>query len=127
VITRKIVDGGRIREMSELVRKVPIADEVRRWGIVVVGATHPGSDRAPRSVGQFVRYGCGPRGAQAMVLAAKIRAVLEGRAEVSTGDLRSVCRASLRHRLMLNFEGQGEGVAPDAILDDVLQAVPEPK
>ncbi len=126
-VTRKVVDGDRIGEMHQLVLRVPIAREVRGWGISVVAATRPEADRAPESVRRYVRYGCGPRGAQALVLAAKIRAVLEGRAEVSIGDLRSVCRASLRHRLMLNFEGQGEGVSPDAILDDVLQAVPEPK
>ncbi len=125
-ITRKIVDGDRIGKMGELVRKIPIAREVRRWGISVVAATQPESDRAPERVKRFVRYGAGPRGAQAMVLAAKTRAILEGRYHVSTGDLRSVCRAALRHRLILNFEGQGEDVSPDAILDDVLGAVAEP-
>jgi len=125
-ITRKIVDGDRIGEMGELVRKVPIAREVRRWGISVVAATQPESDGAPQSVKRFVQYGAGPRGLQAMVLAAKVRAIVEGRGSVSTGDLRSVCHAALRHRLILNFEGQGEGVSPDAILDDVLAAVPEP-
>jgi MoxR-like ATPase len=126
VITRKIVDGSRIGEMSELVRKVPIAREVRRWGIAVVAATHPNADEAPQSVKQFVRHGCGPRGAQAMVLAAKTRAILDGRYHVSTADLRGVCHPALRHRLILNFEGQGEDVSPDAILDDVMRAVAEP-
>ena len=126
VITRKIVDADRIGEMGELVRKVPIAREVRRWGISVVAATQPDADQAPESVKRFVRYGAGPRGAQAMVLAAKTRAILEGRYSVSTGDLRGVCRAALRHRLILNFEGQGENASPDAILDDVLGAVAEP-
>jgi MoxR-like ATPase len=125
-ITRKIVDGGRIREMSELVRKVPIAREVRRWGIAVAAATHPEADRAPGSVRRFVRYGCGPRGAQAMVLAAKVGAILDGRDHVSAADLRGACHPALRHRLILNFEGLGEDVSPDAILDDVLRAVAEP-
>jgi len=125
-ITRKIVDGDRIGEMGELVRKVPIAREVRRWGISVVGATQPESVAAPESVKRFVQYGAGPRGMQAMVLAGKVRAIVDGRGSVSTGDLRSVCHAALRHRLILNFEGQGEGVSPEAILDDVLAAVPEP-
>jgi MoxR-like ATPase len=126
VITRKIVDGRRIGEMSELVRKVPIAADVRRWAISVVAATQPDSDRAPQSVKQYVRYGCGPRGAQAMVLAAKIRAILEGRYNVSTEDLRSVGHAALRHRVILSFEGQGENVGTDAIIDDVLSSVAAP-
>jgi len=125
VITRKIVDAGRIGEMGELVRKIPIAGDVRRWAISVVAATNPEADRAPRTVRQFVRYGCGPRGAQAMVLAAKVRAILEGRYHVSTADLCSVCHAALRHRVILNFEGQGENVEPDTILDDVLNTVAE--
>ncbi|NQT17644.1 MAG: MoxR family ATPase [Planctomycetes bacterium] len=126
VITRKIVDGRRIGEMGELVRKVPIAVDVRRWAISVVAATQPDSDGATESVKRYVRYGCGPRGAQAMVLAAKIRAILEGRFNVSTEDLRSVGHAALRHRVVLNFEGQGENVQTDAILDDVFSSVAPP-
>ena len=126
VITRKVADAGRIGEMSELVRKVPIAPEVRRWGIAVVVATHPDADRAPASVKRFVRYGASPRAAQAIVLAGKIKAVLDGRYNVSTDDLRRVCHAALRHRLILNFEGLGENVSPDAIIDDVVEAVAEP-
>ncbi|MFH1266286.1 MAG: MoxR family ATPase, partial [Planctomycetota bacterium] len=125
-ITRKIVDGARIGEMSELVRRIPIPADVRRWGISVVAATKPDGARAPESVRKYVRYGCGPRGAQAMVLAAKIRAILEGRCDVSTADIRSVSHAALRHRVIFNFEGLGEDIDPDTILDDVLDAVAEP-
>jgi MoxR-like ATPase len=125
-ITRKIVDGSRIRQMAEILRTVPVAREIRRWGISVVAATHPDAKQAPRSVQQFVRYGSSPRGAQAMVLAAKIRAILDGRNNVSTADLRKSCHAALRHRLILNFEGQAENIQPDSIIDDILQAVAEP-
>jgi len=126
IITRKILDGGRIREMGELVRQIPIADEIRRWAIAVVAATHPEHQRAPASVRRFVGCGSSPRGAQAMVLGAKIRAVLEGRYHVSSADLRSVCHPALRHRLILNFEGQAENVSPDTLIDNVLEAVAEP-
>ena len=126
VITRKVTDGGRIGEMSELVRKVPIAAEVRRWGIAAVAATHPDADKAPASVKKFVRYGAGPRAAQAIVLAGKIKAVLDGRYNVSTDDLRGVCHAALRHRVILNFEGLGENVSTDSVIDDVLEAVAAP-
>ncbi len=125
-ITKKVADARRIGEMGDLVRKVPIGAEVRRWGISVVAATHPDADRAPPSVKKFVRYGSSPRGAQAMVLAAKIRAILDGRYNVSTDDLRRVSHAALRHRVILNFEGLGENVSPDAVVDDVLEAVAEP-
>ena len=125
-ITRKTVDGGRIAEMGELVRKVPVAGEIRRWGISVVASTHPDAPGAPEMVRQFVRYGSSPRGAQAMVLAAKVRAILDGRLNVSIADLRSSCRPALRHRLILNYEGQAENVQPDAVVDEVLKAVAEP-
>jgi MoxR-like ATPase len=126
VITRKVAGAERIREMGELVREVPIGTEVRRWGISVVAATHPDADRAPASVRKFVRYGASPRGAQAIVLAAKIQAILDGRYNVSTDDLRRVCHAGLRHRVILNFEGLGENVSPDSVIDDVLEAVAGP-
>ena len=126
MVTRKIVDGDRIGEMRDLVRQVPIAGEVRRWAISVVAATQPDAGQAPPTVKRYVRYGCGPRGAQALVLWAKVRAVLDGRCHVSTDDLRRVCHAALRHRLILNFEGQGENVPVDTILDDVLKTGTQP-
>ncbi len=126
VITRKICDGKRIVEMGRFVRRVSIADEVRRWGISVVAATHPDGRRAPQSVRRLVRHGSSPRGAQAMVLAAKIRAILDGRSEVSIADLRRSCHAALRHRLILSFEGQAEDAQPDALIDEVLSTLGEP-
>jgi MoxR-like ATPase len=125
-IVRKVADARRIGEMNELVRKVPIGAEVRRWGIAVVAGTHPDAETAPASVKKFVRYGAGPRAAQAIVLAGKIKAILDGRYNVSTDDLRGVCHAALRHRVILNFEGLGENVAPDSVIDDVLDAVGAP-
>jgi MoxR-like ATPase len=125
-ITRKIVDGRRISEMGELVRRIPVSGEIRRWGIAAVAATHPDAEQAPGTVRKFVRYGSSPRGAQAMVLAAKVRAIVEGRRSVSAGDLRRSCHAALRHRVILNFEGHAEDVRADAIIDDVLSAVGEP-
>ena len=91
-----------------------------------MASTHPDAPGAPEMVRQFVRYGSSPRGAQAMVLAAKVRAILDGRLNVSIADLRSSCRPALRHRLILNYEGQAENVQPDAVVDEVLKAVAEP-
>lgn len=82
--------------------------------------THPRPDAASPMVRQFVRYGSSPRGAQALLLAAKICAVIHGRYHVAKDDIRSVARPTLRHRVLLNFEGQAEAVSTDAIIDDVL-------
>jgi len=120
---RVVADGRRIGELGEMVRQVPIAPEVRRFGIAVVAATHPESPKAPTRVRQYVRHGASVRGAQAMVLASKLRAILDGRFHVSTEDLRAVASAALRHRLVLNFEGQAENVNPDELIEEILQSV----
>jgi len=104
-----------------------MAETVRRWAVTVVAATHPDSQHAPEAVRRFVRYGASPRGAQAMVLGAKVRAILAGRHFVSCADLRAVAHAALRHRLILNFEGQAENVRPDTLIDKVLETVAEPR
>jgi MoxR-like ATPase len=121
-----IFDGSRILDMSRLARQIPIADDIRRYGIAIVLATHPENDLAAHMTRQFVRYGASPRGAQAMILAAKIRAILDHRYHVSKEDLRAVAPAALRHRLILNFEGQAEGVQPDAVIENILANVDEP-
>ena len=123
---RAVVDGPRILEMGELIRTVPVADEVRRWAVSVVEATHPDSEAAPDIVRRYVRYGSSPRGAQAMILAAKARAILQGRYHVSTDDLIAASPWALRHRLLLNFRGMAEGIAPDELVAAVLQSVPGP-
>jgi MoxR-like ATPase len=117
-----VLAGDRILEMSRLVRQIPIADEVRRYGIGVVLATHPENALASPLAKRFVRYGSSPRGAQAMILGAKLRAILDKRYHVSREDLRAVAAAALRHRLILNFEGQAEGIQADAVVEDVLKS-----
>jgi MoxR-like ATPase len=117
-----VFDGQRIQEMSRLARLIPIADEVRRYGVMLVLATHPENEAAAPQTRRYVRYGSSPRGAQAMILAAKIRALLDGRYHVAREDLRAVAPAVLRHRLILNFEGQAEGVQSDQVIADVLKS-----
>jgi MoxR-like ATPase len=126
VAIRTITDGARIMEMGELVRKVPIASEIRRFGVLLVAATHPQSDRAPEMVRRYVQHGSSPRGAQALVLGSKIRAILDGRYNVSAADLRAVAPAALRHRVILNYEGQAEAIQPDALIRSILDSVPDP-
>jgi MoxR-like ATPase len=121
-----VLAGERILEMSRLVREIPIAHEVRRYGIALVMATHPEHELASEAAKKYVRYGASPRGAQAMILGAKIKAILDHRYHVAREDLRAVAPAVLRHRLILNFEGQAEGVSSDDVIAKILQTVKEP-
>src|SRR5207244_12499721 len=112
--------------VAALVRQIPVATEVRRYAIAVVMATHPENDLAAPMTKQFVRYGSSPRGAQAIILAAKLRAILDGRYHVARDDVRAVAPMALRHRLILNFEGQADGVPADDVIANVLKSANEP-
>lgn len=118
-----VVDSQRVVAMSQLARQIPIADEIRRYGISLVMATHPDQPQATELTKRYVRYGSSPRGAQALILAAKIRAILDERFHVAQEDLRNVAHNVLRHRLILNFEGQAESIQPDDVIDDILNRV----
>jgi MoxR-like ATPase len=120
-----VCDGAAIQEWGRFVLQVPIAQEVRDYGVALMLATHPNQPGAPEVTRRYVRYGSSPRGAQALILAAKIRAVLDNRHHVAREDIRAVARPALRHRILLNFEGQADGVTPDAVLDGILNQVPE--
>ena len=121
VRAEKVLSAERLLELRELVRDVPVARPVQDFAVRVVEGTHP-SDGAgvPPLTKKYVRYGASPRGAQAVLLAAKIKALLDGRFAVSTDDIRYVARPALRHRLILNFEGEAEGIDPDTIIDSIL-------
>jgi MoxR-like ATPase len=118
-----VLTGERILEMSRLAREIPLADEIRRYGIAIVLATHPDNALAAPMSKRFVRYGSSPRGAQSLILGAKIRAILDHRYHVSREDLQAVAKPVLRHRLILNFEGQAEGISADAVVEDILKSV----
>jgi len=117
-----IFDGQRIVELSHLARQIPIAVDLKRYGVALILATHPESPLASDQTRRFVRYGSSPRGAQALILAAKIRAILDHRYHVSREDLHACAHPALRHRLILNFEGQAENIQPDDIIDDILKS-----
>jgi len=121
-----VFDGERILALSNLARQIPIATEVRRYAITVVLATHPEHELAAPMARQYVRYGSSPRGAQAIILAAKLRAILDGRYHVAREDIRAVAPMALRHRIILNFEGQADGVPTDAVIANVLKTAAEP-
>jgi MoxR-like ATPase len=122
---KAVIDKSRIMEMRELVRRVPLARQIQDYAVRVVLATHPENPEATALSKQFLRYGASPRGLQAIILAAKIRALLEGRYAVSIDDIRHVAAPALRHRLILNFEGEAEGVKADTIIAEILKATKE--
>ncbi len=117
-----VADGERLIAMQNLARQVPIPSHVSQYISQLIVASHPGSSPAPL-VNQYVRYGSSPRGAQALVLGAKITALLAGRYNVSFEDVTAVAPAALRHRLLLNFEGQANNIAPDTIIKELLDSV----
>ncbi len=116
-------DGAMILRMGQLARKVPIPSNVSEYVARLVVATHPEVEIAPDTVRRYVRYGASPRGAQAMILGAKINALFDDRYNVAFDDVRAVAPASLRHRLLLNFEGQAEGIRTDDVIAELLKQV----
>ncbi|MFM8321669.1 MAG: AAA family ATPase [Chloroflexota bacterium] len=113
-------DGATIRAMQALARSVPIAGHVMAYAARLVKATHPGDPLAGAMIGEYVRYGASPRGMQALVLAGKILALIDGRFNVAYADIQQAAAPALRHRLILNFEAQAEGVTSDAIVADLI-------
>jgi MoxR-like ATPase len=119
----KIIDGPRVLEHQALVRDVVAAPHVKDYVSRLVWATHPESELAPEMVKKFVRYGSSPRGAQSLVLAAKVGALVEGRYNAGFQDVKGVAHAALRHRILLNFEGEAEGIKIEKVIDEILQHV----
>lgn len=120
-----VFDANEILRMRHLVLEVPIASHVSQYAARIVLATHPDLDGAIDIVKKYVRYGSSPRGVQALVLAGKILALTKGRYNVSFSDIREVAYPALRHRLILNFEGEAEGIKPEAIVSQIIERVPE--
>ncbi len=120
-----VLGAERILAMRETLRQVPVSRMVQDYAIRLLQATHPEADAAPDSVRQYVRFGSSPRGAQALLLGAKILALLDGRFSASIDDIRSVGKPALRHRIILNFEGEAEGISTDQVVDEILATLPE--
>jgi MoxR-like ATPase len=121
----RVMDGREIRQWQQLVREVLVAPPVQDYAIRLVLATHPQGEFAVADTNKYLRYGASPRGAQALVLAGKVRALLEGRYNVSFEDIRKVYLPALRHRVLLNFEAQAENIPADAVLLQMLKEVKE--
>ncbi len=120
---RKVASGQMISDMQDLARNVPIASHVLSFAARLISATHPEERDAPAITRQFVRYGASPRGMQALILAGKIMALLDGRFNVAFADLKLAALPALRHRVVLNFEAQAEGVSSDDIVRQIVEAV----
>ncbi|MEJ5309207.1 MAG: MoxR family ATPase [Anaerolineae bacterium] len=121
-----VADSATVLAMQSLVRGVPVATPVSAYAAQLTVATHPDNSAAPEIARRAVRYGASPRGAQALILGAKVAALLAGRYNVALEDVRAVAPAALRHRLILNYEAEAEGITADAIIAAILDAVPEP-
>ena len=113
-----------LRTTRELVRQVVVADHVKDYAVRLVLATHPGGDTAPEGIRRYVRHGSSPRGVLAMVLAAKAFAAMDGRLNVSFDDLNEAALPALRHRILLNFEGEADAVGTDALVRELIDSVP---
>jgi MoxR-like ATPase len=109
--------------MGNLALQVPIASHVSEYVARLIVATHPESPEATDRVRRYVRYGSSPRGGQALILGAKANALLEGRYNVSFEDMQAIAPSALRHRLLLNFEGQAEGITTDHIIAELLDEI----
>jgi MoxR-like ATPase len=121
----QVMDGAEIKQWQRLVREVILAQHVQDYIVRLVLATHPQGPHALPITNQYLRWGASPRGAQTLALAAKVRALLEGRYNVSFEDVRRVYLPSLRHRVILNFEAQAEGLDTDHVLLEILEKLPE--
>jgi MoxR-like ATPase len=121
----KVMDGAEIVRWQQLVREVILAPHVQDYVARLILATHPEGPFALPITNQYLRWGSSPRGAQTVTLAAKVRALLGGRYNVSFEDIRRVYLPALRHRVILNFEAEAEGIDPDKVLLEILQKVPE--
>ena len=118
----KAANAARIEEMKTLVREVKVASNVTEYIARLVSATHPQSAGAPDMVRQFVKFGASPRGGQAIMLASKVSALCDGRANLAFDDVARWTLPALRHRLILNFEGQAERISPDQIIQQVINS-----
>ncbi len=124
-VVKPVIGAEEIRAHQNTVRRVPVPRHVQDYVIRLLRATHPELEGATDPVKRFVANGASPRGAQAMILAAKISALLDGRVGASLHDVRRVALPSLRHRIILNFEGEAESITTDSVVEELLRVLPE--
>src|SRR6266852_3526901 len=120
----KVLARETLLELQKLVREVPVASHVKGYAVRLILATHPKTETAAPVASQYLRFGSSPRGAQTLLLAGKVRALAEGRFNVSFDDIEAVAQPALRHRLILNFEAEAEGITTDHVIGQILRDVP---
>jgi MoxR-like ATPase len=121
-----VLSGDDILALQRIVRKVPVSDHVVEYAVRLARATRPAESSAPEFIKNYLTWGSGPRAAQYLVLGAKSRALLHGRYNVSCQDVRQVAKPVMRHRIFTNFNADAEGLTTDMIIDQLIEAVPEP-
>jgi MoxR-like ATPase len=120
----RVLTKQQVIELQKLVRQIPVASHVKDYAVRLVLATHPKTETAAPITNQYLRFGSSPRGAQTLLLASKVRALIQGRYNVSFEDIQTVAPAALRHRLILNFEAEAEGITTDLVIARILADVP---
>jgi MoxR-like ATPase len=121
------VTGTELIAFQRLVRRVPVAEPVMRYALRLVRTSRPKTEHAPEMVNKYVAFGASVRAAQYLILGAKAKALTEGRYHVSFDDIRSLAHPVLRHRVLTNFRAESEGVTSDALIDELLKVVPQPR
>jgi MoxR-like ATPase len=121
---QKVLGREALLELQKLVRQVPVATHVKDYAVRLVLASHPKTETATPITNQYLRFGSSPRGGQCLLLAGKVRALTQGRFNVSFDDIASVATACMRHRLILNFEAEAEGITTDQVVGQILKDVP---
>ena len=119
--TKQVASGEQLSKLIETARAVPVATHIKEYAVRLLLATHSDQEDAPEKVRNFVRYGASPRGLQAIIMTAKVRALLEGRYNVSQEDLREVAFPALRHRIIPNFDGLTEGITPEEVIEEIIK------
>lgn len=120
----RVLDGARLTTLQKMVRDVPVVSHVKDFAVRLILATHPKTDTARPITNQYLRFGSSPRGAQTLLLAAKVRALMQGRFNVGFEDVEQMALPALRHRLILNFEAEAEGITTDHIIGKILEELP---
>lgn len=120
---KQVATGEQLSRLIETARAVPVATHVKEYAVRLLLATHPDQEDAPEKVRRYVRYGSSPRGLQALIMTGRVRALLEGRYNVSTEDIRAVAYPAFRHRLMLNFDGLADGITTEQLIDIIIEEV----
>ncbi|GGA61973.1 AAA family ATPase [Ornithinibacillus halotolerans] len=121
-VLQKVIDGNRLQMIQRIAKEILISDEILDYAVSLIMASHPDQVESPELVKKYVRYGSGPRGLQALVRIAKVRALTMGRFHVSKGDIKKTAMPVLRHRLFLNFEGEAAGITSDEIIQQIIES-----